>query len=122
MRNEIYKVDLTNWKKRQEIMLDLLHQGIVINDREIRTWAEEQNEDWYKGASEFYIAHSQNGYKQTTDRNEILDSAKDLKKKGINMLQKYWKVVRKLNKDHEREVYISLFDDIHETLMEVDHE
>lgn len=122
MRNEIYKVDLTDWKKRQEIMLDLLHQGIVINDREIRTWAEEQNEDWYKGASEFYIAHSQNGYKQTTDRNEILDSAKDLKKKGINMLQKYWKVVRKLNKDHEREVYISLFDDIHETLMEVDHE
>ncbi|MGJ0961695.1 hypothetical protein ACR75P_08420 [Faecalicoccus pleomorphus] len=122
MRNEIYKVDLTDWKKRQEIMLDLLHQGIVINDREIRTWAEEQNEDWYKGTSEFYIAHSQNGYKQTTDRNEILDSAKDLKKKGINMLQKYWKVVRKLNKDHEREVYISLFDDIHETLMEVDHE
>lgn len=122
MRNEIYMVDLTDWKKRQEIMLDLLHQGIVINDREIRTWAEEQNEDWYKGASEFYIAHSPNGYKQTTDRNEILDSAKDLKKKGINMLQKYWKVVRKLNKDHEREVYISLFDDIHETLMEVDHE
>lgn len=122
MRNEIYKVDLTDWKKRQEIMLDLLHQGIVINDREIRTWAEEQNEDWYKGASKFYIAHSPNGYKQTTDRNEILDSAKDLKKKGINMLQKYWKVVRKLNKDHEREVYISLFDDIHETLMEVDHE
>ena len=33
------------------------------------------------------------------------------------MLQKYWKVVRKLNKDHEREVYISLFDDIHETLI-----
>lgn len=122
MRNEIYKVDLTSWKKRQEIMLDLLHQGIVINDREIRTWAESQNEDWCNGESEFYIAHSQNGYKQTKDRNEILESAKDLKKKGINMLQKYWKVVRKLNKEHEREVYISLFDDIHETLMEVDHE
>ena len=33
MRNEIYKVDLTDWKKRQEIMLYLFHQGIVINDR-----------------------------------------------------------------------------------------
>lgn len=109
-------IELHTWKKRPEIMLDLLQQGIQCSDRDIRRWAEEQNEKWCSGESEYYIAHSNQGYKQTTDRNEIIESALDLKKKALNMFKKYWAVEKRINAEHEQEIYLSLFEEIKKEL------
>lgn len=83
-------IDLTNWKKQKDIILELHREwGINITSREWRMQVENWNKKFADGKVGYYITHSNSkGYKATTDYQEALIGRNDYVKRAINMLQK----------------------------------
>ena len=81
-------IDLSDWKTKGQILKELKQGGIIIDERNLRQKIELQNKLYYTHESDFYIVHSAKGYKVTQDKQEILDSLKDMRKRALNMLHK----------------------------------
>lgn len=83
-------IDLTNWKKQKDIILELHREcGINITSRDWRNQVEKWNKKFANGEVEFYITHSNSkGYKATKDYQEAKIAVNDYKKRAFNMLKK----------------------------------
>lgn len=86
----IEQVDLSNWKKQQEIILELHREyGINISSRDWRNQVERWNKKFAEGEVDYYITHStSNGFKATRDYEEAKVARNDYIKRAINMLNK----------------------------------
>lgn len=86
----IDKIDLTNWKKQKDIILELHREyGINISSREWRMQVEKHNLKFANGETDFYITHSNSmGYKATRNYQEAKIGRNDYIKRAINMLRK----------------------------------
>ena len=92
-------IDLSDWKTKSQILKELKRGGIVIDERNLRQKIELQNKLYYNHESDFYIVHSAKGYKVTSDREEILESLKDMRKRALNMLHKEAKTKKALGEN-----------------------
>lgn len=90
-------IDLTDWKKKKTIIKELQVMGIEFDERKIRKDIEKHNILYCQGINEDYIIHSPKGYKRTKDREEIMISLNDYKKRALNMLWKCSQTKRALN-------------------------
>lgn len=97
--NELYSVlSLNKWKKKKEILSELKSQGIVLNERKFRKYVEKNNNMYGDGVTDYYIAHSNNGYKITFDWEEVELSIKDKRKRALTMLAECSKCERQFQK------------------------
>lgn len=83
-------VDLREWKKQQDIILELHREnGINITPREWRNQVEKWNRKFAEGDVDYYITHSNiKGFKATRDYEEAKVARNDYIKRAINMLNK----------------------------------
>ena len=97
--NELYSVfSLNKWKKKKEILSELKSQGIVLNERKFRKYVEKNNNMYGDGVTDYYIAHSNNGYKITFDWEEVELSIKDKRKRALTMLAECSKCERQFQR------------------------
>lgn len=85
-------INLSDWKTRKNILIELGN----VSDREWRLYVEKNNIAFCKHETDKYIVHSNLGYKATTDRDEIIASIQDNKKRSLNMLWKYSQTMKAL--------------------------
>lgn len=85
-------VDLSDWKTKKEVIKELSFKGIDVDERKIRLLIEDHNDKFVQHLSDTYIAHSNKGYKKTTDYEEIKSSINDMRKRALDMLCKESKV------------------------------
>ena len=82
-------IDLTDWKKKPQILRELRNNGVPMNERKFRKLVEVNN----KGFKEHiqgvkFIAHSNKlGYIATTDEEIIKESVNDNKKRALTQLK-----------------------------------
>lgn len=97
--DELYNVlSLNKWKKKKEILSELKSQGIVIGERKFRKIVEKNNRMYGDGVTDYYIAHSNNGYKITFDWDEVELSIKDKRKRALTMLAECSKCERQFQR------------------------
>lgn len=92
-------VDLSDWKKKSQVLKELEQGGIKIDERRFRKLVELQNNLYCEHESEKFIVHGPKGYKVTTDREEILKSVADNHKRAINLLYKESKTKKALGEN-----------------------
>lgn len=81
---------LNEWTKRKEITPGLMATGdytTVSNaERAWRAAVAQNNKAYLEGRAEYYIIHSNKGYKWAVDKDEIARSVRDLEKRALSML------------------------------------
>lgn len=82
-------VDLSEWKTKAAILKELADLDVIVDERAFRKYVEYHNRLFLEGQRVDFIAHSNKGYKLTTNAKEIYDSIDDYKKRALNQL---WKV------------------------------
>lgn len=92
----IDKIDLTDWKKKKDILKELERNGIGTDERTWRYYVEAYNKKYCVHEHDTYIVHSNKGYKLTSDRDEIIASIEDGKKRGLNLLWKHSQAMKAL--------------------------
>jgi hypothetical protein len=92
-------IDLTEWKTKKQINKELGEFGIRINERTFRQKVEDHNNLYFAHKKDFFIAHSNKGYKITTDTEEIRKSLRDSFKRGIDQITKYHKGIKALGEN-----------------------
>ena len=92
-------IDLTEWKTKKQIEEELREQGVAISERFFRLQVERHNEMYFAHIKENYVAHSERGYKLTTNKEEIIKSIEDTKKRGLDQIVKYHKCLKALGEN-----------------------
>ena len=92
-------VDLSDWKKKQEIIKELKQQDLIIDERKFRAIVKHHNKSFYNHDTDIFIAHSCKGYKATKSEEEIRDSIADNRKRALNMLYEESQVKRALGEN-----------------------
>lgn len=92
-------IDLSEWKKKNQILRELRESGMIIGERAFRKRVELNNKLFEEHITPKYIAHSQKGYIATNDRNIIIESLKDNNKRAITMLKSNNKIFKALGED-----------------------
>ena len=92
-------IDLSSWTTKYTIIEELYLLGFLMNERTFRSEVEEYNNLYANHKVDQYVAHSSKGYILTEDRNIIIDSLKDLRKRGIDQLTKYSKGMKALGEN-----------------------
>lgn len=85
-----------HFTKKDALLIKFLIMNESISERKFRKLVEKNNNDYAEGKSDYYIAHSLKGYKKTKDKQEIISSTKDLKKRAMNELVKVSKTMKRL--------------------------
>lgn len=86
--NILDAVELSEWKTRKIILKELKSNGISMSGRSWRSFVERYNKQFINEDNEYFIAHSSKGYKLTNELEEIISSAKELKKRAVDMNKK----------------------------------
>ena len=89
-------VDLTNWKKKKDILVEAAANGVTMDERGWRLYVEKHNMKYWNHEVDDYIVHSNKGYKMTRDKKEIRESSQDSRKRGLNLLWKHSKTMKAL--------------------------
>lgn len=89
-------VDLSDWKNKKEILLELSLNYGEVDERMWRKYVERYNKRFWNHEVDKFIVHSAKGYKLTDDKNEICNSLGDIKKRSLNMLWKYSRTMKAL--------------------------
>lgn len=79
-------IDLSDWKKKPQILKELKDAGVPMNERSFRKNVETNNKLFEEHIATMFIAHSNNGYIATNDRDIIINSLKDNNKRAMTML------------------------------------
>lgn len=79
-------LSLAKWKKKKAILSELKEEGINISERELRKKIVLNNQKYAEGIANYYIAHSNKGYKLTVNWEDIEKSIKDNRKRALTML------------------------------------
>ena len=96
-------IDLSEWKKKKEIIEEAEAKGITIDERAWRKYVENYNKKYIAHEQVDFIVHSNKGYKLTSDKQEIIKSLKDNRKRSLNMLWKESQALRAMGeKDNLR--------------------
>lgn len=82
-------IDLSNWKKKKDILEELSNLGIRMSERTFRKNVEVNNKCFKEHINKVkFIAHSNKlGYIATTDENIIKQSVEDNKKRAMTQLK-----------------------------------
>ena len=99
-------VDLSSWKTKDQILVELRIDFPSLNEREWRFEVERQNERYAKHESEIFIAHSSKGYKIAVNEEEIRNSARDYRKRAMDQLVKYSKIMKALGENENLKIII----------------
>lgn len=87
MLEKIYEVlSLTEWKKKRVILQRLKLNRLILGEREFRKQVEKNNKMYGDGVVDYYICHSQNGYKLTYNWEDLEISIRDKRKRALTML------------------------------------
>ena len=100
-------INLENWKTKSDILSEIKLNGGYIHERTFRNMVKDQNKDFADGISDYYIAHSDKGYKITTDEVDILTSIYDKEKRAFDMLVENARVRKRLNLRNNIQIQIS---------------
>lgn len=108
-------IDLTNWKKKPRVLMDLLLKDINISDRNLRTMIEYNNKLFNEHVRTLYIAHSnQKGYIATDNPKVIEKSIEDNYKRSMTMLKHISRTKKAINENFNLKMDLEsagLFDD-----------
>ena len=80
-------VDLSDWKKKKEILIELQLKGYPLGEREFRKRVEINNQLYAEHLANYFIAHSTKGYLATNDSELIKASLNDNKKRAMTQLK-----------------------------------
>ena len=92
-------VDLSEWKKKTQILRELKENGLPIKDRDFRKRVELHNKLYEEHAVDKFIAHSCKGYIATNDKSIIINSLKDNEKRALTMLKASRKTLQALGEN-----------------------
>lgn len=96
---ELIEEYLDDWSKKKIILDILVSKGVRMSERAWRKAVELHNKRYFEHQTDKYIAHSSKGYKLTTDKEEIIRSAKDYRKRAMNQLVKASKTLRAMGEN-----------------------
>ena len=92
-------IDLSEWKKKSQILKELKENGFSIEDRNFRKRVELHNRLFEEHVVNTFIAHSNKGYIATKDKNLIIASLRDNEKRAITMLKATSKTLKALGEN-----------------------
>lgn len=95
-----------DWQTKSEILSKMAKKGFYLDERTFRKRIENQNKCYMEHLSPYFIAHSSKGYKKTTNREEIVLSAKDNRKRALNMLMKESKTLKALGENANMTLFV----------------
>lgn len=81
-------VDMTTWRTKTDILKELKSKGVEMSERSFRKLVENINKLYMEHETKKFIAHSNRGYKLTTNEDEIDATANDHFSRGIDHLTK----------------------------------
>lgn len=87
-----------DWTTKKEIIARAYDDGITLNERVWRKYVENHNKKFWSHEEDQFIAHSGKGYKLTSDKDEIVASIKDSKKRALNLLWKHSQTMKALGR------------------------
>ncbi len=92
-------LDLSEWKKKKDLLKELKQNGVTMSERAFRKAVELHNKKFFEHQTDKYLAHSQKGYKLTTDKDEMIASAKDYRRRAMNQLVKASKTLKAMGEN-----------------------
>lgn len=92
-------IELTDWKTKKEILKELRSNGVYIDERCFRKIVENYNKLFCEHKVDNYVVHSAKGYKLTNDKDEIIQTASDFRKRAINQFNKARDVIKAMNEN-----------------------
>ena len=97
--NEFIEENLKDWITYDNLKERIFNEyAITYHRRAWNRYIEVKNQSFCDGETDMYIAHSNKGYKITTNKEEIEASVKHLHTMALNMLSKESKVKKALNR------------------------
>lgn len=87
-----------DWSTKKEILARAKQDGITLHERTWRFFVEDYNKKYWRHEVDTFIVHSSKGYKLTSDKDEIVASIKDSKKRALNLLYKYSQTMKALQR------------------------
>ncbi len=99
-------INLGDWLKKSEILTMFELRGKKVDERTFRKMVKEHNKRFMNHEEEYFIAHSNKGYKATKDHDEILRSCRDKRKRALDMLTENARVLKALNENYNLRLII----------------
>ena len=96
---ELISNHLIEWTKKKEILSVLKSEGVTMDERTFRKMIELHNKKYFEHQTDKYLVHSVKGYKLTDNKEEIIASAKDYRKRALNQLMKYSKTLKTMGEN-----------------------
>lgn len=87
-----------DWSTKKEIIARAYDDGIKLHERVWRKFVEDYNKKYWRHEVDTFIVHSSKGYKLTSDKDEIVASIKDSKKRALNLLWKHSQTMKALGR------------------------
>ena len=87
-----------DWSTKKEILARAKQDGITLHERTWRFFVEDYNKKYWSHEVDTFIVHSSKGYKLTSDKDEIVASIKDSKKRALNLLWKHSQTMKALGR------------------------
>ncbi len=106
----MFGLDMSDWKTKRQLMDELTERGIVMDERVFRKFVETNNKKFFNHELDEYIAHSSKGYIKTSDPEIIMKSIEDGKKRALNLLWKYSRVMKALGEEINLRVDFETFE------------
>ena len=111
---------LQEWRTKKEILafLDSDDCGMRtrIGERALRNYFEEVNERYKDHAIDFYIAHSNKGYRISRNKREIRHSGFDNIKQGANLINKGKSTLRAIGENENMDMLDMLIADLEDVI------
>lgn len=96
---ELISDKLNEWTKKSDILLELEKNGATMSERSWRKSVELHNKRYFEHQTDKYLAHSSRGYKLTSNKDEIIASAKDYRARAFNQLVKASKTLKAMGEN-----------------------
>ena len=113
---------LQSWRTKKEILafLDSDECGMRtrIGERALRNYFEELNEKYQNHEIDFYIAHSNKGYRISRNKREIRHSGFDNIRQGANLINKGKSTLRAVGENENMDMLDMLIADVEIMLRE----
>ena len=87
-----------DWKTKNQIIIDAYKDGIKLHERVWRKFVEDYNKKYWRHEVDTFIVHGRKGYKLTSDKDDIVASIKDSKKRALNLLWKHSQTMKALGR------------------------
>lgn len=93
-------IDLSDWKKKTQILKELKEAGVPMTERGFRKNVETNNKMYEEHITPMFIAHSNNGYIATQDREIIINSLRDNRKRAMTMINGINKTLKAIGENN----------------------